>query len=158
MAKRLTSDECARLGSLAVRVDCGRVRLHRAWEPGVAGALRRVVLWASRGRAVALGNHVFLSDRCAGDLAILAHELTHCGQYQAWGPARYFLRGAAAQLRDLLHRTLGIGDSPYRYRLEMGKPFEAYGMEQQCQIVEDSYRGDSAALAVSPYRPPADLA
>lgn len=158
MATRLTPGECARLGSLAARVDYGRVRLHRAWEPGAAGLLRRVVLRVSRGRAVALGNHVFLPDRCAGDLALLAHELTHCGQYQAWGAWRYFSRGAAAQFRDLLHRTLGIGESPYRYRLEIGKPFEAYGMEQQCQIVEDSYRGDSAALAVSPCRPPAELA
>jgi hypothetical protein len=116
------------------------------------------VLWASRNRAVALGNHVFLPDRCAADLAVLAHELTHCGQYQAWGRWRYYARGASAQLRELLHRALGVGRSPYHYRLEDGKPFEAYGMEQQGQIVEDSYRGDRAALAVSPFRPPADFA
>ena len=147
----LSAEERARLGTLTARVDCGRVRVHRA------GTVRRGVLWASRGRAIALGNHVFLPDRCAGDLAILAHELTHCGQYQAWGGWRYVTRGAATQLRDLLHRTFGVGESPYRYRLEDGKPFEAYGMEQQGQIVEDSYRGDQAALAVSPFRPPADL-
>ena len=104
-----------------------------------------------------MGNHVFLPDRCAGDLATLAHELTHCGQYQAWGGWRYFTRGAATQVRDLLHRGLGVGESPYAYRLEEGKPFDAYGMEQQGQIVEDSYRGDPAALAVSPFRPPDDL-
>ena len=115
------------------------------------------MLWASRGRAIALGNHVFLPDHRAGDLATLAHELTHCGQYQAWGGWRYFARGAEARFRDLLHRGLGLGESPYAYRLEEGKPFDAYGMEQQGQIVEDSYRGDPAALAVSPYRPPADL-
>ena len=118
---------------------------------------RALVLWLSRGRAVALGNHVFLPDRCAGDLAVLAHELTHCGQYQAWGPWRYFTRGAVAQLRELAHRTLRLGESPYVYRLEQGKPFEAYGLEQQGQIVEDSFRGDRAALAVSPFRPPSDL-
>jgi hypothetical protein len=149
---RLTSDEEFRLGSLRARVDCGRVRLHRD-----AGGLRSLVLWASRGRAVALGNHVFLPDGCARDLATLAHELTHCGQYQRWGALRYFSRGAAAQLRQLLFRRFGIGRSPYAYRLEDGKPFEAYGIEQQGQIVEDSFRGDPAALAVSPYRP-ADLA
>jgi hypothetical protein len=155
--ERLTAEERARLGTLPGRVDCGRVRLHRGRGEGAAAALRRAVLWASRGRAIALGNHVFLPDRCAGDLATLAHELTHCGQYQAWGGWRYFTRGAVAQLRDLLHRTLGIGRSPYAYRLEDGKPFDAYGMEQQGQIVEDSFRGNRAALAVSPYRPPADL-
>ena len=149
--ERLSPEERARLGSLAGRVDCEHVRLHRG------GGLRRAVLWASRGRAIALGNHVFLPDHCAGDLATLAHELTHCGQYQAWGGWRYFVRGAEAQLRELLHRGLGLGESPYAYLLEEGKPFDAYGMEQQGQIVEDSYRGDPAALAVSPYRPPADL-
>jgi hypothetical protein len=146
-----TAEEIHRLGALAAQVDCVRVRLHR--EPC---RLRRLVLWASRGRAVTLGNHVFLPDRCAGDLAVLAHELTHCGQYQRWGAPRYFARGAAAQLRELLFRGFGLGRSPYAYRLEAGKPFDAYGMEQQGQIVEDSFRGDAQALAVSPYRPDSD--
>jgi hypothetical protein len=143
----LTPDERERLGSLTARVICERVRLHSG-GPGAEGLLRRAVLWASRGRAVTLGNHVFLPDRYAGDLATLAHELTHCGQYQAWGGWRYFSRGAAAQLRDLLHRRLGIGQSPYRYRLDERKPLEAYGMEQQAQIVEDAFRGSAAAAAV----------
>ena len=150
--ERLSSDECACLGSLPSGVDCVRVRLHRR-----TGTVRRAVLWLSRGRAVALGNHVFLPDRCTGDLAVLAHELTHCGQYQTWGAWRYFARGALAQVRELAHRMLGVGRSPYAYELEPGKPFDAYGMEQQGQIVEDSFRGDRAALAVSPFRPPADL-
>jgi Domain of unknown function (DUF4157) len=149
---RLTPEERARLGHLAHRVDCDRVRLHRA-----SGPIRDLVLWLSRGRAVALGNHVFLPDNRAGDLATLAHELTHCGQFQQWGAPRYYLRGVTEQLRDLLSRRFGLGRSPYAYRLEEGKPFEAYGMEQQGQIVEDSFRGDPAALAVSPYRP-TDLA
>jgi hypothetical protein len=155
--ERLTAAECARLGSLPGGVDCGRVRLHRASSRGSAAALRRAVLWLSRGRAIALGNHVFLPDRCADNLAVLAHELTHCGQFQAWGPWRYFARGAGAQVRELLHRRLGVCPSAYAYRLEEGKPFDAYGMEQQGQIVEDSFRGERAALAVSPYRPPSDL-
>ena len=61
--ERLTPEECARLGSLPGRVDCERVRLHRASSVGPAGALRRLVLRLSRGRAIALGNHVFLPDR-----------------------------------------------------------------------------------------------
>jgi hypothetical protein len=155
---RLNADERRRLGSLVETVDAARVRLHRGGDGRANVGLRGLVLWASRGRAVTLGNHVFLPDRCARDLAVLAHELTHCGQYQRWGAVRYFTRGAAAQLRDLLHRVLGLGASPYAYRLEPGKPFEAYGMEQQGQIVEDSFRGDPRALAVSPFRPPPDLA
>jgi hypothetical protein len=139
-ADLLTRAESSDLGKLPAAVDHGRVRLYRATAGGVAGWLRRLVLWGSRNRAVALGNHVFLPDRCHGDLAVLAHELIHCGQYQAWGPRRYFARGASAQLRDLLHRTLGLGSSPYRYSVEPGKPFEAYGMEQQAQMVEDWFR------------------
>lgn len=136
--ERVTPEEHSRLGCLRRPVDLARVRLHRAESSGM---LRRLVLWASRGRAVALGNDVFLPARNDGDLRVLAHELTHCGQYQAWGPWRYYTRGAAAQALDLLHRMLGIGRSPYAYEIEPGKPFDAYGMEQQAQIVEDSFPG-----------------
>lgn len=72
---------------------------------------------------------------------MLAHELTHCAQYQAWGPVAYFTRGAVTQLRALLHRRLRIGSNPYQYQTQPGKPLRAYGMEQQAQIVEDRYRG-----------------
>jgi hypothetical protein len=102
--------------------------------------MRHLVLAASRNRAVALGNHVFLPDRCQADLAVLAHELTHCGQYQAWGPAVYFARGIATQLRELFHRRLGVGSSPYQYEVTPDKPFKQYGMEQQAQMVEDRFR------------------
>ena len=149
----LRRDERAALGTFSELIDCDRVRVHGGQGGRAAGLLRRAVLWASRGRAIALGNHVFLPDRSCGDVAVLAHELTHCAQYQAWGPRRYFARGAAAQLRDLMHRTLGVGRDPYHYVLEPGKPFEAYGMEQQGRIVEDCFRGSAAARAVSPFRP-----
>jgi hypothetical protein len=121
-------------------VDWDRVRLYRLGCSGGARWLRRLVLALSRGRAIALGNHVFLPARCDADLAVMAHELVHCGQYQAWGPWRYYTRGAAAQLRELAHRLLGVGSSPYAYRLEPGKPFQNYGMEQQGQMVEDAFR------------------
>jgi Domain of unknown function (DUF4157) len=139
-AERVQPRESSCLGEFASRVDCSRVRLYREGG-GLAGLVRSVVLAASRNRAIALGNHVFLPDRCRADPAVLVHELTHCGQYQAWGPLRYFTRGAWAQLRDLVHRMTGIGTSPYYYRMEAGKRFEDYGMEQQAQIVEDRFRG-----------------
>jgi hypothetical protein len=151
-ADRLTSTEYLDLGSLPEMVDCRRVRLYRR-PGGVTGLLRSLVLWTSRDRAVALGNHVFLPERCDGDLAVLAHELTHCGQYQAWGPIRYFTNGIAAQVRELLHRKIQVGSSPYSYRCDPGKPFRAYGMEQQGQIVEDCFRGHPAARALSPFQP-----
>lgn len=152
-ADRLTSTECADLGSLASSVDCRRVRLYRGGLGGLPGLLRNLVLGLSRNRAVALGNHVFLPDHCERDLPSLAHELTHCGQYQAWGPWRYYRRGVTTQIRDLLHRTMRIGSSPYRYDSEPARSFEAYGMEEQGQIVEDCFRGDPVASAISPFRP-----
>jgi hypothetical protein len=145
-ATRLSPDECDMIGLLPTAVDSDRVRLYRCECTGGAAFVRRAVLALSRGRAVALGNHVFLPEGVERDPATLAHELTHCGQYQAWGPWRYFTRGAAAQLRDLLHRTLGVGESPYRY--VPGKAFEEYGMEQQGQIVEDAARGVARAREI----------
>jgi hypothetical protein len=134
-------------------LDCHRVRLYRESTRGISGLIRSIVLVLSRQRAVALGHHVFLPRHCSYDLAVLAHELTHCCQYEAWGPLRYFGRGAITQLRDLLYRWGKIGTSPYCYQIEPGKPFSSYGMEQQGQIVEDCFRGHRPAQAISPFWP-----
>jgi Domain of unknown function (DUF4157) len=152
-ADRLSSHERLQLGNLALALDHERVRLYRATSNGLAGLVRSAVLWASQNRAVALGNHVFLPERCQHDLPVLAHELTHCLQYQAWGPWRYFTRGIAAQAREWLHRKASIGTSPYRYEPDPSKRFEDYGMEQQCQIVEDCFRGHPAARHIAPFHP-----
>jgi hypothetical protein len=152
-ADRLTESERDRLGTLSHAVMCKKVRLYRSSASGKARLVRRMVLWASRRRAVALGNHVFLPESQERDLAVIAHELTHCSQFQEWGALQYFATGLITQMQDLLHRWTGIGSSPYHYIISPGKPFRAYGMEQQGQIVEDSFRGDPAALAVSPHRP-----
>ncbi len=152
---RVRAETCAAIGSLPVPVDWDRVRVYGSACGRPAGLVRHLVLRLSRGRAVALGNHVFLPARCEGDLAALAHEVTHCAQYQAWGPLRYYARGAAAQLRDLLYRVLGVGRSPYAYVPVPGRPFEAYGMEQQAQIVEDALRGSAAARAILQLMPSA---
>ena len=146
---RVSSEVCAAIGELPLPVDWSRVRLYGSECGRAAGLVRRVVLGLSRGRAVALGNHVFLPARCEGDLATLAHEVTHCAQYQAWGPWRYLSRGAVAQLGDLAYRMFGVGRSPYSYAATPGRPFNAYGMEQQAQIVEDALRGSVAARAIT---------
>jgi hypothetical protein len=141
--------ETARLEEcIPFAVDCSRVRLYGSRCRGVSGLLRHVVLVASRGRAIALGNRVIIPDHHEGDLAVLAHELTHCGQYQAWGPVRYFARGAVEQLRHLFYRKLAIGSSPYQYQVEPGKPFTSYGMEQQAQMVEDRFRSGQQGHAM----------
>ncbi len=110
-------------------------------------ALRAIVLFLSRGRAVALGHHVFVPRGQEKDVAILAHELMHCRQYEAWGPARYFARGFVEQLRHLLSRA-GLARSPYDWRSVPRREFSAYGMEQQGQLVEDACRGDPIARAI----------
>ena len=110
-------------------------------------ALRAIVLFLSRGRAVALGHHVFVPRGQEKDVAILAHELMHCRQYEAWGPARYFARGFVEQLRHLLSRA-GPARSPYDWRSVPRREFSAYGMEQQGQLVEDACRGDPIARAI----------
>lgn len=143
--RRPSEKERAALAGLPLPVDWERVRLYRAGCHGSARWLRRLVLTLSRGRAIALGNRVFLPAGCESDLPVMAHELVHCAQYQAWGPWRYYARGASAQLRELAHRVLGWGTSPYAYRLEPGRPFLSYGMEQQGQIVEDNFRGSMSA-------------
>jgi hypothetical protein len=151
---RLTPYLCAQLGELALALDCSRVRIYSGSAAGLGKVLRRLVLWVSQGRAVALGNHIFLPAGSDADLAMLAHELTHCVQYQTWGMRRYFARGLREQVRYLLHRLFGFGSSPYAYTVEQEKPFESYGMEQQGQIVEDCFRRDVAASRISPYKPP----
>jgi hypothetical protein len=149
---RVTRDEQRALGTLCHCVDLSRVRLHRGRGGLMHRSLRRVVLALSRGRGVALGNQVFLPDCAALSLPVIAHELTHCAQYQSWGPLRYYARGAAERLRELRWR-LGLGPNPYAYDLDPAKPFERYRMEQQGQIVEDCFRGSERAATISPYRP-----
>ena len=145
--RRLTAAEVAGLDGLPLPVDFRRIRLHRGAGGIGDRALRALVLWCTGGRAIALGNHVFLPDACCRSLPVLAHEVTHCAQYQAWGPLRYYLCGVRDRLRELSHRR-GLGPSPYDYTVETPKPFEAYGMEQQGQIVEDWIRGSASAAAL----------
>lgn len=141
---RLTDDEARALGRLPLPVDLSRVRLHRGGGGRVARALRALVLRCSGGRGVALGNDVFLPDDCCHSLPVLAHELTHCAQYQAWGALRYYGRALADRARELRHDR-GRGASPYDYCSDLRKPFDQYGMEQQGQIVEDWFRGSPRA-------------
>jgi hypothetical protein len=141
---RLTEDEARALAALPLPVDLARVRLHRGRGDWATRKLRSLVLRFTGGRGIALGNQVFLPDDCCESLPVLAHELTHCGQYQAWGACRYYLRAVADRVRELRYRR-GRGSSPYDYASQPDKAFEQYGMEQQGQIVEDWFRGSSRA-------------
>lgn len=143
MARDLTDQERTALGPACERLPERGIVLHR--RPG--DTLRALVLLFSGDRAVTLGRHVFLPGRCSGDLALLAHELTHCRQYREWGPLRYYARGALEQGRHLLSRV-GLARDPYDWRSVAPRRFDEYGMEQQGQIVEDAFRGDPSARAI----------
>ncbi len=142
--RALTGEERDALSAACTGIDPDRVHLHRA--PG--DLLRGLVLFLSRGRAVTLGRHVFLPEARASDLALLAHELTHCRQYEEWGFFRYYRRGVLEQARHLLSR-FGAAADPYDWRRGPPRRVEEYGMEQQGQLVEDAYRGDPTARAIA---------
>jgi hypothetical protein len=65
--------------------------------------------------------------------ALFVHEMTHVWQAQRGG--RWFLPLA----RHPFCR--------YRYRLVPGRPFAAYGLEQQAEIVADAFRTRGGAAA-----------
>lgn len=98
-------------------LDCLAVRLQPAW-------------WVLKGYAIAPNGTIYFnkndwcedfSDAPLGKRAWLVHELTHVWQHQ---------KGLAVFWRALVNR---------RYRYRLGKPFLAYGIEQQAQLVEDFY-------------------
>ena len=145
---RLSFTESAALAPLARWTDLRRLRVHRGEDDALGNAVRRAVLVLSRGRACALGNRIFLPDAARDDLAVLAHEAMHCGQYQRWGALRYFVTGAAEQLRYTGWRRLGTGRNPYDWTMEARGPVETYGMEQQGQLAEDAFRGHRVARRI----------
>lgn len=142
--RALSREEREALADACTGLEPDRITLHRT--PGEV--LRGLVLFLSRGRAVTLGRHVFLPEARGRDLALLAHELTHCRQYREWGFLRYYRRGVAEQARHLLSRV-GMASDPYDWRRGPRRRFEEYGMEQQGQLVEDAYRGDPTARAIA---------
>lgn len=143
MLPLLTDRERAVLRELHGDIEALEVQVRR--EGG--DAVRAVVLFLSRGRAIALGRNVFVPRGQEQDVAILAHELMHCRQYEAWGPLRYYARGFVEQARHLLSR-LGVAKSPYDWRSVPRRRFAEYGMEQQGQLVEDACRGDPMAREI----------
>lgn len=122
-ARRLTAGESALAASAFGRaLDLERVRIHaQPWLP-----------LQFRGTALAPDGHVWFhavdhrDDFSREPLAAqgwLVHELVHCWQHQ---------QGMSVVLRGALDRRYG-------YVLEPGKPFAAYGIEQQAEIVAHAF-------------------
>lgn len=105
---------------------------------------------ASGGRAVTLGNNIFMGSppdpSSAYDMEVVVHELTHVGQYQQWGAAAYYLEALTDRFTEW-----GGGD-PYAWRGTRGEVSERWRrMEQRASIVQDCFGGSSRACALSPY-------
>jgi hypothetical protein len=146
-SRPLISSERELLRCFNGSIDLDRVRVYDN-----RSLLGRIVTWCTRGAAIALGYHVFIPREAP--LPTMAHELAHVAQFHEWGGLRYFARGAWNQvvLRALLGRDV------YHWEPEPGKDFAAYGMEQQGQIVQDSFDLRSprraSARKLSPWSPP----
>jgi hypothetical protein len=130
---------------MCARIDCNAANIL------TEGRFHSFVMKVSGGRAVTLGNNIYspreLSATNVGDVALAAHELTHVGQFQSWGRARYYSRALGDRATELR------GGNPYDWRSTGLTKFSSFGMEQQGQIVQDCFLGSSSACGISPYRP-----
>ena len=145
-SRPLVSAERELLRCFSGSIDLDRVRIYHQ-----RSLLRRLILRLTRGAAIALGYRIFIPHDIG--LPVMAHELAHVCQYQQWGAVRYLARGAWNQI---VLRTL-LGRDVYHWEPEAGKSFADYGMEQQGQIVQDSFDVSSprraAARSLSPWIP-----
>jgi hypothetical protein len=112
---------------------------------------------------VGLGNRVYFprtlgtnpEDLRAGrfeDMAWLIHELTHCWQFQKFGP-RYVLEALHAQL-TLGRRAYDFGgEEGLKKALEEGRRLADFNREQQGDIARGYYRQLKRGLEVSAWEP-----
>lgn len=133
------------LGNMCESIDCD------AAEIVTDGAFHGVVMKVSGGRAVTLGNKIYMSRELdpnnSADVALAAHELTHVGQYQSQGGRKYYWGGIGARVKEM------SGGDPYAWSHQKAQPFGSYKMEQQGQIVQECFLGRASACSISPYRP-----
>jgi RHS repeat-associated protein len=133
----------SKLGNLCQEVDCDKAQIH-------------FVGWMPADKAMTLGNHMFFGRRLnpnrVGDVALLAHELTHVGDFQEQ-PS--FLSALEVATTFPLGATPG-GLSPYNWKQYPLGSWQEYNLESRAQIVQDCFRLGSGSLAceISPYRPP----
>lgn len=140
MERPLTEGERALVRSMfGAAIDCARVRIcRRKWFPFHP----RPVLMAPTGHIHAHPKGRLWSDDYSrerlGLQALFLHEMTHVWQAQTRG--KFYL----PLMRHPFCR--------YRYRLEPGKPFGRYGLEQQAELVRHLFllrNGVAAAGAAS---------
>jgi len=105
--EKITEEERKKLGNQCEKVNCDKADIHRGNDGKARNLFRKAVLFVSGGRSVTLGNHVYLANEDAQSIPVLAHEVTHVGQYQQWGAMKYYGRGAGARFNE------AFGSDPY---------------------------------------------
>jgi len=116
---------------LLAAVPSGEVVLIAAHHPLslLSQTLRGYALIVVRGRQIFWPGLVADMSGDAGRLSVLAHELVHVWQYETGMTLVKYL------WRDVIRRL-----GRYAYRMQPGKPFTAYGYEQQAAMMEDWVR------------------
>ncbi|MDQ2930849.1 MAG: DUF4157 domain-containing protein [Gemmatimonadota bacterium] len=150
----LTAEERQKLGDEcdSGHVDCDKVQVHTGNDDKSQNADREMWLKTCNGcSAITIGNDIYVRGgnvEQSGDVNkdLLAHEVTHVGQFQRWGWIRYTAQGLATQFFDnVLH------EDQYSVPLPMKRAWSNYGMEQQATIVEQCSAGNPVYCAKSPY-------
>jgi hypothetical protein len=106
----LTDDERKSLGDMCDKIDCDKAQVHTGSDDSTTNARRDLLLKHCGGcRAVTTGNDIYirgdeLDPATDGirDMSLLAHEMTHVGQFQTWGRIRYVAQGLMTQAFDQL--------------------------------------------------------
>jgi len=116
---------------LLAAVPSGEVTLIAAHHPLslISQTVRGYALIVVRGRQIFWPGLVADMSGDSAKLSVLAHELVHVWQYETGMTLIKYV------WRDLIRRL-----GRYAYRLQPGKPFTAYGYEQQAAMVEDWMR------------------
>jgi len=130
----------------ASSIDYTRVRIHA----------RNYIFWQGANYIVTPNGQMYLgrnlrryTDFSTASLSIQAffiHEMTHVWQHQCG--VNVLFRGIGEQIRHFL------GFNQYKYRLEPGKPFTAYKLEQQGDIMRDYFlaqMGQATPYGVAQY-------
>jgi len=112
---------------LAAGVDLDRVRIIARWHTPIAMMLNVTIVRGAR----IFWKNAPEEATTLGERAHLAHELVHVWQYLALGRTGIEL----------------LASRRYDYDLDPGRPFIAYGYEQQASIVEDFTRLAGGARA-----------
>jgi RHS repeat-associated protein len=114
-----------RLGNMCESIDCNKADI-------VTGGLRyNLYRLLPDQRALTMGNRIYLPRstdlNSEGGVALVAHELTHSGDYQSGGAMRvfkYYGAGIAGQVSD-------IWGNPYEWRNRPTSDFSTCHLEQR---------------------------